>query len=61
MKKSKPRHVRVLDYDGMTQQEVADELGISRASVQHIERRAYKKFKRELSKRIKHITDLIGD
>jgi len=61
MKKPKPRHVRVLDYDGMTQQEVADELGISRASVQHIERRAYKKFKRELSKRIKHITDLIGD
>jgi DNA-directed RNA polymerase specialized sigma subunit len=61
MKKLKPRHVRVLDYDGMTQQEVADELGISRASVQHIERRAYKKFKRELSKRIKHITDLIGD
>jgi DNA-directed RNA polymerase specialized sigma subunit len=45
----------------MNQQEVADALGISRASVQHIERRAYKKFKRELAKRVKHITDLIGD
>jgi len=61
MKPKKPNHVRVLDYDGMNQQEVADALGISRASVQHIERRAYKKFKRELAKRVKHITDLIGD
>jgi DNA-directed RNA polymerase specialized sigma subunit len=51
----------VLDYDGMTQQEVADELGISVASVQYIERRAYEKFKRELSKRIENIDDLIGD
>jgi DNA-directed RNA polymerase specialized sigma subunit len=59
--KDKKREVRVLDYDGMNQQQVADALGISRASVQHIERRAYKKFKRELSKRVKHITDLIGD
>jgi len=57
----KPKHVRVLDYDGMTQQEVADELGISVSSVQYIERRAYKKFKRELSKRIENIDDLIGD
>lgn len=61
MKPKKPNHVRVLDYDGMNQQEVADALGISRASVQHVERRAYKKFKRELAKRVKHITDLIGD
>jgi hypothetical protein len=29
--------------------------------VQQIERRAYKKFKRELAKRVKHVTDLIGD
>ena len=58
-KSKKPREVRVTDYDGMNQQEVADALGISRASVQHIERRAYKKFKRELAKRIKHITDLL--
>jgi RNA polymerase sigma factor (sigma-70 family) len=57
----KEKHVRVLDYDGMTQQEVADELGISVSSVQYIERRAYKKFKRELSKRIENIDDLIGD
>jgi hypothetical protein len=27
--------------------------------VQHIERRAYKKFKRALAKRLKHITDLL--
>jgi DNA-directed RNA polymerase specialized sigma subunit len=57
----KTRRVRVLDYDGMTQQEVADELGISVASVQYIERHAYEKFKRELSKRIENIDDLIGD
>jgi DNA-directed RNA polymerase specialized sigma subunit len=43
----------------MNQQEVADALGISRAAVQHIERRAYKKIKRELAKRLKHITDLL--
>jgi DNA-directed RNA polymerase specialized sigma subunit len=61
MKDKKPREVRILDYDGMNQQEVADALGISRTAVQQIERRAHKKFKRELAKRVKHITDLIGD
>ena len=61
MKDRKPNQVQGIDYDGMNQQQVADALGISRASVQHIERRAYKKFKRELSKRVKHVTDLIGD
>jgi DNA-directed RNA polymerase specialized sigma subunit len=61
MKDKKPREVRILDYDGMNQQEVADALGISRTAVQQIERRAYKKFKRELAKRVKHVTDLIGD
>jgi RNA polymerase sigma factor (sigma-70 family) len=55
----KPREARVLDYDGMTQQEVADELGITRNAVQQIERRAYKKVKRALVKRLKHITDLL--
>ena len=55
----KPKQPRVLDYDGMNQQEVADALGISRAAVQQIEKRAYKKFKRELAKRLKHITDYI--
>jgi DNA-binding XRE family transcriptional regulator len=48
-------------YDGMTQQEVADSLGITRTAVYQIEQRAYKKFKRLLAKRVKHITDLIGD
>ena len=55
----KPREARVTDYDGMNQQEVADALGISRAAVQHIERRAYKKFQRELAKRLKHINELL--
>jgi DNA-directed RNA polymerase specialized sigma subunit len=58
-KSKKPREVRVTDYDGMNQQEVADVLGISRGAVQQIERRAYKKFQRALAKRIKHITDLL--
>lgn len=48
-------------YDGMNQQEVADELGISRAAVYQIEQRAFKKFKRELAKRIKNIDDLLGE
>jgi DNA-directed RNA polymerase specialized sigma subunit len=55
----KPKQPRVTDYDGMNQQEVADALGISRAAVQQIEKRAYKKFKRALAKRLKHITDLL--
>ena len=59
MKPKKPRQDRVLDYDGMNQQEVADVLGISRGAVQQIEKRAYKKFQRALSKRLKHITDLL--
>jgi len=58
-KSKKPREVRVTDYDGMNQQEVADVLGISRGAVQQIERRAYKKFKRALAKRLKNITDLL--
>jgi RNA polymerase sigma factor (sigma-70 family) len=59
MKPKKTRQDRVLDYDGMNQQEVADVLGISRGAVQQIEKRAYKKFQRALAKRIKHITDLL--
>ena len=61
MKVKKPNQVQGIDYDGMNQQQVADELGISRTAVQQIERRAYKKFQRELAKRVKHVTDLIGD
>ena len=59
MKVKKPNQVQGIDYDGMNQQQVADALGISRTAVQHIERRAYKKFKRALTKRLKHITDLL--
>jgi DNA-directed RNA polymerase specialized sigma subunit len=61
MKDRKSNQVQGIDYDGMNQQQVADALGISRTAVQQIERRAYKKFKRELAKRVKHVTDLIGD
>jgi DNA-directed RNA polymerase specialized sigma subunit len=58
--KSRPKNqIQGIDYDGMNQQEVADALGISRAAVQHIERRAYKKFRRALAKKLKHITDLL--
>jgi RNA polymerase sigma factor (sigma-70 family) len=59
LKSRKPNQVKGIDYDGMNQQEVADVLGISRAAVQQIEKRAYKKFQRALSKRLKHITDLL--
>ena len=58
-KSRKPNQVQGIDYDGMNQQEVADALGISRTAVQQIERRAYKKFKRALTKKLKHITDLL--
>jgi DNA-directed RNA polymerase specialized sigma subunit len=57
--KVKESKERVLDYDGLTQQEVADALGISRGAVQQIEKMAFKKFKRELAKRLKHVTDYI--
>ena len=59
LKSKKIREARVTDYDGMNQQEVADALGISRAAVQQIEKRAYKKFQRELAKRLKHINELL--
>jgi DNA-binding XRE family transcriptional regulator len=58
-KNRKPNQVKGIDYDGMNQQEVADALGITRTAVQQIERRAYIKIKRELAKRLKHITDLL--
>lgn len=51
--------VKGIDYDGMNQQEVADALGITRTAVQQIERRAYNKFRKELAKRLSHITDLL--
>jgi DNA-directed RNA polymerase specialized sigma subunit len=54
----KPKQSQGVNYDGMTQQEVADVLGISRAAVHQIEKRAFRKFKRALAKRLKY-TDLI--
>jgi DNA-directed RNA polymerase specialized sigma subunit len=59
LKSKKPKEAQGVNYDGMTQQEVADALGITRAAVYQIEKRAYKKFKRALAKRLKHITDLL--
>jgi DNA-directed RNA polymerase specialized sigma subunit len=59
MKIKKPNQVQGIDYDGMNQKEVADALGISRTAVQQIEKRAFKKFKRELARRLKHVTDYI--
>lgn len=55
----KKQNETVSNYDGMNQQEVADALGITRGAVQQIEKRAYKKFKKELAKRLTHITDLL--
>jgi DNA-binding XRE family transcriptional regulator len=59
MKVKKPKQPRVLDYDGLTQQEVADALGITRKTVEQIEKIAFQKFKRELAKRLKHVTDYL--
>jgi transcriptional regulator len=61
MRGRKPNQVKGIDYDGMNQQEVADALGITRSAVQNIERRAYKKIKKAIAKRVKHVTDLLGD
>ncbi len=51
--------VKGVDYDGMNQREVADALGISRVAVQHIEKRAIAKFKKELAKRLVAVQDLL--
>jgi transcriptional regulator len=47
------------NYYSMTQQEIADELGITRNAVQMIERRAYLKLKKALAKQSKHKSDLL--
>ena len=47
------------EYDGMKQQEIADALGISRIAVQQIEKRAIRKFKKELAKRLLAVQDLL--
>ena len=39
MKVKKLNKFSVIDYDGMTQQQVADALGITRAAVYQIEKR----------------------
>lgn len=59
MRPKKEPHEQTTIYDGMTQQEVADSLGITRNAVQQIEKRAYKKFRKELAKRLKHINELL--
>ena len=51
--------VQGTDYYSMTQQEIADELGITRNAVQMIERRAYLKLQKALAKQSKHKSDLL--
>lgn len=51
--------VQGINYDGMNQREVAEILGITRTAVQQIEKRAFKKFKAELAKRLKDVRDYI--
>jgi DNA-directed RNA polymerase specialized sigma subunit len=43
----------------MNQREVAEALGITRVAVQHIEKRAVAKFKKELAKRLVALQDLL--
>jgi len=52
------RQVQGIDYDGVNQREMAEVLGVSRAMVGHIERKAIAKFKRALARRNIKIEDL---
>jgi len=53
------RQVQGIDYDGVNQREMAEVLGVSRAMVGHIEKKAIAKFKRALAKRNIKIEDLL--
>jgi DNA-directed RNA polymerase specialized sigma24 family protein len=53
------RHKLENDYFAMTQQEIADIMGMSRPALGCIERRAYEKFRKELEKRGYKIEDLL--
>jgi len=53
----KPKKVN--EYEGMSQKEIAELLGISRIAVQQIEKRAFAKFRRELAKRLKNVNDYL--
>jgi DNA-directed RNA polymerase specialized sigma subunit len=49
----------VKDINELNQREIAETLGLSRASVQKIEERALEKFRHELRRRNINFTDLI--
>ena len=55
------RHKLETDYFAMSQQEIADIMGMSRPALVSIERRAYEKFKKELEKRGYKIEDVLVD
>lgn len=55
-------YMRDKDYsDGMTQQEIADVLGVSRNAVQQMERNIIRKLQREFEKRGLKKEDYLGD
>jgi DNA-directed RNA polymerase specialized sigma subunit len=49
----------VKETDELNQREIAEKLGLSRASIQKIEEQALKKFRRELLRRNIKIADLL--
>ena len=51
--------VKGIDYDGVNQREMAEVLGVSRAMVSIIEKKAMAKFKRALARKNIKIEDLI--
>lgn len=59
MKKEDPRKSRA-SQPAMSHQEMADELGVSRAAVSDMEKRALRKLKKELEKRGLTMEDFFG-
>lgn len=59
MNKKNPRQSRA-SQPAMSHQEMADELGVSRAAISDVEKRALSKLKKELEKRGFTIEDFFG-
>lgn len=59
MKKEAPRKTRA-EQPEMSHQEMAEELGVSRAAVSDMEKRALRKLKNELEKRGLTLDDFFG-
>jgi transcriptional regulator len=53
------KHKKHDDYFDMTQQEIADTLGMSRPMLGCVERRAYEKFKKALAQKGYKIEDVL--